>query len=125
MNSKVGIIGCGARMSEVCKQLLKVNPKNEIIGIYDPSEKSAENFMNKFGRNIFVCKNYTDLLKNPEINWILIGSINSAHKNQIIDSFKYGKNVFSEKPIAISEEECFEIIKICSYFFYIIRSGFW
>lgn len=111
MDNKIGIIGCGARISEVVKQLLKINPNNKIVGVYDISEKSVENFLNKFGKDIFVYKNYLELLKNPEIKWILIGSINSAHKNQIIDSFKFGKNVFSEKPLAISEEECFEIKK--------------
>ncbi|MFA4953112.1 MAG: Gfo/Idh/MocA family oxidoreductase [Candidatus Pacearchaeota archaeon] len=107
----IGIIGCGARMNEVVKQLFKVNPENKIAGVYDPSEKSVENFLNKFGREIIIYKNYLDLLKNPDIEWILIGSINSAHKDQIINSLKFGKNVFSEKPLAISEEECFEIKK--------------
>ena len=107
----IGVIGCGARMSEVVKQLFKVNSKNKIIGVYDPSEKAVESFLNKFGREIIIYQNYSDLLKNPEIKWILIGSINSAHKDQIVEALKNGKNVFSEKPLAISEEECFEIKK--------------
>jgi len=53
---------------------------------------------------------YKELLKNhPEIQWILIGSKNSQHRDHCVTSFEAGKNVFCEKPLAITIEQCLDI----------------
>jgi len=55
---------------------------------------------------------YKELLKVEGIDWIMIGSKNYQHYNHCIDSFKANKNVFCEKPLAISIEECENIRKV-------------
>lgn len=106
----IGILGCGERMKAIVSLLFSVDTKCKLISVYDPDIEAAENFVNKFGG--VICNNYLEVIKNPEIKWVFIGSPNNAHKEQIVASFNEGKNVFSEKPLAVSVSDCMEIKKV-------------
>lgn len=106
---KIGIIGCGFRMREIIRLLLKVNPNHKIIEVFDPDKNSIKKLENWLGYKI-TRSDYQKISENPEIDWVFIGSINAAHKDQIISTMKNNKNIFCEKPIAISLEECKEIM---------------
>eukprot|EP01119_Soliformovum_irregulare_P021842 TRINITY_DN7347_c0_g1_i2.p1 TRINITY_DN7347_c0_g1~~TRINITY_DN7347_c0_g1_i2.p1 ORF type:complete len:343 (+),score=69.55 TRINITY_DN7347_c0_g1_i2:199-1227(+) len=41
--------------------------------------------------------------------WVLIGSKNYLHRDHCLESFQLGKNVFCEKPLAITFDQCHEI----------------
>lgn len=109
--NKIGIIGCGYRIRDIMKILLSINPHHKIVSVYDVSQDSINKFKKEFGE-VGSSNNYEEITGNPNIDWVLIGSINSAHKDHIISALKSGKNVFSEKPIVISIEECREVIKV-------------
>ena len=51
------------------------------------------------------------MLNKKEINAVFIATPHSAHAEQIVSSLKAGKNVFVEKPLAISEQELMTIIE--------------
>lgn len=108
---KIGILGIGNRMSFIVKELLKLNPSLEIKSIYDPNKKSIEKIKKELKINSFIAENYKKITQDKEIDWIFIGSINSAHKEQIISALKNNKNIFSEKPLAISIKELKKIKK--------------
>lgn len=105
---KIGVIGCGYRIKDILKHLMNLNPSHKIISIYDPSSESIERFKKEF-KVSNICKNYEEVINNTDTEWIFIGSINSAHKEQLIASFNAGKNVFCEKPLVVSIQECKEI----------------
>jgi predicted dehydrogenase len=107
---KIGVIGAGSRIKRVLELLLKENPSIEINSVYDPSKESLERFESKFGE-FKIEKDYMGVIENPEVSWVFIGSYNNSHKDQILLALKYGKNVFCEKPIAISIKELYEIRK--------------
>ena len=98
----IGVIGCGSRMKDILRWLLELNNQYEIVGIYDTQKQTIENYKEIFGKNIKVYDDCNSLVNNSTIDWILIGSINSAHKEHIIAAFNADKNVFCEKPLAIS-----------------------
>lgn len=104
----LGIIGCGYRMRDILKILLKINPNHKILSVYDVSKDSINKFKKDFGE-VESCEDYNEITNNPNIDWIMIGSINSAHKYQIISALKGGKHIFCEKPLAVSIDECREI----------------
>ena len=108
---KIGVIGCGYRITDILKNLFEVNQNHKIISIYDPDSNSIAKFR-KYFSDSGVCKSYEEIISNPLIEWIFIGSINYSHKQYIISALENNKNVFCEKPIAISLEECKEIKKI-------------
>lgn len=107
---KIGIIGAGSRITRVLELLLREDSSHEVFSVYDISIESLEKFKSEFG-NFFIEKDYLDVIRNPNIPWVFIGSFNNFHKEQILCALKYGKNVFCEKPIAISIKDLLEIKK--------------
>lgn len=71
---------------------------------------TSKNVAEKFGFN--VCSaDIKDILTKNEINTVFIATPHSSHAEQVIKALKAKKNVFVEKPLAISEEELHAIIK--------------
>lgn len=108
---KIGVIGCGGRIKKIITLLKEEMPEVQIKSMFDPSEESLKIFKKEFNEEIITVEDYTKITEDKEIEWILIGSPNYAHKEQIISSLKNKKNIFSEKPLAISFEELKEIKK--------------
>lgn len=109
---KIGLIGCGRRMPGVTANM--VNPANgkiKVVSIYDPSEKSVQRVKEQFGNDVKEYSDYRELLKDKELDWVLIGSWNNFHAEQAIAAFEAGKNVFCEKPLATNVEDCLAIRK--------------
>ncbi len=107
MSIKIGVIGCGGRIHGLLSLWKRLGEEVEITALCDTNEGAIERY-----RDSFKCpeaKGYSDyheLLKHDEISWVIIGSINSVHAEQCIASFKAGKDVFCEKPIAVTLEQC-------------------
>lgn len=55
--------------------------------------------------------NYLDILKDEEVDLVLITTRHNLHAPMVIESLKAGKHVFVEKPLALNSEELEEIIK--------------
>lgn len=71
---------------------------------------TSKNVANKFGFN--VCStDINDIVSNNSINTIFIATPHSSHANQVVRCLQSNKNVFVEKPLAISEGELESIIK--------------
>lgn len=104
---KVGVIGAGNRMRNLVRLFVNESPNITITGVYDPNPESIEKFKETFSTEVY--KSYKKLIQ--DVDWVFIGSINSAHKKQIMSAMKKGKNIFSEKPVAISFEQCKRIKK--------------
>src|SRR3989344_1403517 len=116
-NSKtvgIGIIGCGKRMADFLETLkyLDNNHQCEILAINDLNGDAIKKFKNSFGENVKVYASSDELVKDPNISWVFIGSYNKFHKEHIMCALKANKNVFCEKPLAINLEECIEIKKL-------------
>lgn len=65
---------------------------------------------------------YETILKNEEINSVIILTPHSLHARMVIESLQAGKNVFVEKPLCINEEELREITGIYSSITYSSQS---
>jgi len=76
--------------------------------VYDVSDDSISKLKEDFS-DIRVCDSATSLIESSDVDWVIIGSYNLAHKEQVIAAIKAGKNIFAEKPLAVSVEECREI----------------
>ena len=71
---------------------------------------TSKNVGDKFGFN--VCSaDIKDVLEKEDINTVFIATPHSSHATQVIESLHANKNVFVEKPLAISKDELNEIIK--------------
>ncbi|MGL1890834.1 MAG: Gfo/Idh/MocA family oxidoreductase [Spirochaetaceae bacterium] len=109
---KYAVIGCGGRISSLIDQL-KDKEDLELVGAWDPSENNTQLMLDKrnYGKGK-IYSSYQEIVTDPELDWIVIGSPNIFHKEHIIAAFKNGKNVFSEKPLATTIEDCIEINRV-------------
>ncbi len=56
---------------------------------------------------------YSEVLKNKEIDVVIILTPHSAHARMVIEALQAGKHVFVEKPICINETELQKIREMC------------
>jgi len=105
----IGVIGCGSRMKYILGWLLDLGDKYKIVALCDPDEKAIDDYRETFGSDIKIYNNHEELSRDPLVDWVFVGSVNNVHKDQIVSAFKAGKNVFSEKPLAVDVSGCKEI----------------
>ncbi|NQT57937.1 MAG: Gfo/Idh/MocA family oxidoreductase [Bacteroidetes bacterium] len=105
------VIGCGGRISGLIREFADKKDV-ELKGGWDPSTANVTNMLEKMNNGEGkIYSSYEELVSDPEIDWVFIGSPNVFHKEHIIAAFAKGKQVFSEKPLATTIEDCIAINK--------------
>ena len=105
------VIGCGSRLNTMTA-LLAFSPRVKILGGWDPSPENVRQ-MRKLARSprATIYGSMEEMLADPDVKWVLIGSPNAFHAGQILAAFAAGKHVFSEKPLAVTTDDCVRIIE--------------
>lgn len=100
----VGIIGFG-RIGQVhCKNLNFNIPEANVLMISDVQIEAAKKYAKEF--NIpEVTEDYKIILKNPDIDAVIICSSTDTHSFMIEEAAESGKHIFCEKPIDLSLEK--------------------
>jgi predicted dehydrogenase len=99
---KAGMIGAGNYASTMLLPFLK--GKIDLVGIATATGINAQDKAKKFGFN-YATTDYKEMLSDPDINTVLIATRHNQHAKMVIDALDKGKNVYVEKPLAISVEE--------------------
>ena len=107
----IGLIGCGAMGRAVVKELFDHIKKPKTIGIFDPDKRSIQKYLKEFKGPVKVYKDYHSLINSPDIDWVMIASWNSHHRDQAIAAFRAGKNVFCQKPLATNFNDCLAMLR--------------
>jgi predicted dehydrogenase len=82
----------------------------KVLGVADISDK-ALNYARKFGmKNVY--RNYEDLLKNKELDAVILSLPNFLHLEGVVKAAEAGKDVFLEKPLARNLEEGKKIVSV-------------
>jgi predicted dehydrogenase len=102
---KIGIVGAGSFIqTNHLANLLKMPNQFELIAIASGSTSGAKSIGEKY-KCRYVTTNYQELLKDKDIDAIIIGTRHNLHAQQVIDSIKAGKHVLVEKPLALTNIE--------------------
>lgn len=94
-NFGIGVVGLGIGQS-ILSQILKENTSDHFY-IYDIDRKKSQNLSSKFS-NVFISKNFEEILKNKKIKVVYIASYDKDHKEQILKCFENNKHILVEKP---------------------------
>lgn len=107
----VAVIACGGRSRSVVKHLLEDSCGNvNIAAVYDPDTEVAKGAVEKWEiSEPFYAPDADSAINHPGVDWVMVFSPNSFHKEHILSAFAAGKNVFSEKPLATSIQDCQDI----------------
>jgi UDP-N-acetyl-2-amino-2-deoxyglucuronate dehydrogenase len=105
---KFGIIGCGRIAQRHAEHIQKVGT---LVATCDIVIEKANDLANKYGAKAYQSEN--DLLKShPEIDVIAVCSPNGLHAVHTISALKTGFHVLCEKPMALSVQDCGEMINV-------------
>ena len=108
MKYKVGIIGCGSIFPRHIKAI-EENEDFELSSICD-IQKSLVNSLGKRYK-ISSYTDYKEMIKKEKLNFIVIATPNSLHKEQALFTLKNKCDVLIEKPVAFNLKDIKEIKK--------------
>ena len=104
---KIGLIGFGRRG-------LTNNLKNidgvEVTAGADINASLFASFKEYWGKGIFTTTDYREILKQKNIDAVIIATPDYCHEEQAVAALESGKSVFVEKPMAISTEGCDRVL---------------
>jgi predicted dehydrogenase/threonine dehydrogenase-like Zn-dependent dehydrogenase len=102
---RVGVIGAGSfTQRNHLANMLNMPEDFEIIAVANKTPASAKLAGDKYKAR-YVTTDYHQLLKDPDIDLIVIGTRHNLHAQQVVDSINAGKHVLVEKPLAMNPNE--------------------
>ena len=105
----VGIIGLGGIARSHCEAIKSLD-NVQVLAVADLFEEPRQRYMETYD----IPKGYTshtELLKDDEIDAVAVVLGHQLHHRLTIDSLNAGKHVLVEKPMAISLQQCDEMIE--------------
>ena len=104
----VALVGAGNLARWAHLPNLKKTPGVRLRAIHSSSGARGKSYARRFGAD-YCASDYTEILKDPEIQAVVIVSRNQQHAAQALAALQAGKHVFVEKPMALTQEECREL----------------
>jgi predicted dehydrogenase len=110
----VALVGLGKYSTEQLAPALQQTRYCKLSGIVTGSESKAEKWRIKYDlkeKNIYNYRNFDKIKNNKDIDIVYIVLPNALHAEYAIKAAEAGKHVICEKPMAVSPEECAQMIK--------------
>lgn len=102
---KVGAVGLGRLGKKHAENVAFKIPNAELTAICALDEEQLKGLQQEW--NIpYVYTEYNEMIKNEELDAVVISSPSSLHTKQIADALEAGLHVFCEKPLGTTVEEC-------------------
>ena len=102
------IVGTGYFGAELGR-IMKTKEGAKIVAVYDPENGAA--IAAELG-----CDNESSLesiCARPDVDAVIVATPNYLHKEPVLEAARNHKNVFCEKPIALSYADCDEMVNTC------------
>ena len=123
----IGIIGCGRR--NLLREVLKFQRQSnvEVRAVCDiwrqQREKAASDVSDSSAPAPAQVTRYQDVLDNPDIDAVVIGTPDHQHCAQLIDAIRAGKDVYVEKPLAMSMKELRKAVDTVKKSSHVVQMG--
>lgn len=104
---RIGIIGPGDR-GRFLMGFLAQNPKAEIVALADVYQPSIDEAL-KIAPSAKVYNDYRHLLNDKNIDGVIIATPLHTHYKIAMDAFDAGKDVYCEKTIGYTMQQCFDM----------------
>ena len=106
---RVAIIGCGSIARQRHAHEYSLNSNVEIAGFFDFVSERAQELAEEYGSKAY--SSLDELLEDKSVDAVSVCVANAYHAETTIKALRSGKHVLCEKPMAISLEDCEEMIK--------------
>jgi predicted dehydrogenase len=125
----VGVIGCNGMGFSDLTSFLR-NPEVECVALCDVDERvlnrravDVEKMRGKKPANLY--KDWRKLIDNRDIDTVIIGTPDHWHCLTMISACEAGKDVYCEKPMGNSIEECNLMVKAARKYKRVVQVGQW
>ncbi|MDR0797041.1 MAG: Gfo/Idh/MocA family oxidoreductase [Tannerella sp.] len=126
---RVGLIGCNGQGMSNLQAFLR-NPEVECVAIADIDDavlqrgaERAERVNTKKVPNLY--KDWRKIMDNKDIDVVIVGTPDHWHCLQLVAACEAGKDVFCEKPLGNSIEECNVMIRAAEKYKRVVQVGQW
>ncbi|MEO6330551.1 MAG: Gfo/Idh/MocA family oxidoreductase [Ginsengibacter sp.] len=112
----VALVGLGYYSTDLLAPALQQTKECYLAGIVTGTPSKAEVWKKKYNiadKNIYNYENFDQIATNPDIDVVYVVLPPSMHKEYVIRAADAGKHVWCEKPMAITPEECQQMIDAC------------
>jgi len=112
----IALVGLGYYSTDLLAPALQQTKNCYLAGIVTGTPSKAEAWQKKYNipdKNIFNYQSFEQLANNDDIDIVYIVLPPSMHKEYVVRGANAGKHVFCEKPMAITANECQEMIDAC------------
>lgn len=106
---RFGVVGAGQFAQGVLLPRLRKIQGVEIVGVATGSGHTARHVANIY-RCRFCTSDYREVLEHPDIDALLIATRHDLHAQIASEALAAGKDVFVEKPLALSPEELSSVL---------------
>ena len=105
---KLGVVGCGGMSKSHLRRFETLSDRLELVAAVDLLEERAQVVADEMPR-VRVATDYRDIL--DDVDAVLLVLPHHLHHPIAMDCLAAGKHVLLEKPMAISETECLDLIR--------------
>ncbi len=112
----VALMGLGYYSTDLLAPALQLTKHCKLAGIITGTPSKAEKWQAKHAipdKNIYDYDNFDDIANNPDIDVVYVVLPPFLHKEFTIRAANAGKHVWCEKPMAMTEYECQQMIDAC------------
>lgn len=112
----VALIGLGYYSTDLLAPALQKTKHCHLAGIVTGSPNKAEEWKKKYSipdKNIYNYDNFDSIANNPDIDIVYVVLPPSMHREYVIRGANAGKHVWCEKPMAMTAQECQDMIDAC------------
>ncbi|MDQ2077096.1 Gfo/Idh/MocA family protein [Marinimicrobium sp. ABcell2] len=112
----VALVGLGRYSTNQLAPALQLTQHCELRGIVTGSPEKIPVWQERYGikdANVYNYENMHTVADNPDIDIIYVVTPTGVHKKYSVIGANAGKHVWCEKPMAMDEKECQDIIDAC------------
>ncbi len=107
---RLGICGLGRAFTLMLPTFTQ-DPRIQLVAATDPNVQACEQFEKDFG--IKASENLQAMCADKTIDAVYIASPHQLHAQHVLVAASMGKHVWVEKPMAITLDECLQMINAC------------
>lgn len=112
----VALVGLGYYSTDLLAPALQQTRNCYLAGIVTGTPAKGEAWKKQYNipdKNIYNYSNFDSIANNPDIDIVYVVLPPSMHHEYVIRAARAGKHVWCEKPMALTEKECREMINAC------------
>lgn len=108
---RMGLLGCGSFARSLTDPFNEQDDA-EVIGVYNRTFSKAEKLARELGVPAF--EQYEDILHQEYVDGVIINTSHDQHLPMALAAAAAGKHIFCEKPMALTVNECQQMIEAAS-----------